>query len=220
MLIALIPAYNEASQVGLVVAGVAALVDRVIVVDDASTDDTAACAAAAGALVLRHVVNRGAGGATATGLRAARRLGADFAVTLDADGQHLAGDLPALLKPLQDDSADLVIGSRLLAPQGMPWLRRGANQAANLVTRVLHGAHVSDSQSGYKAFNRKALQAIHPTARGFEFCTELLGQATRARLRVVEVPITVVYTDYSRSKGQGLGAGLQTLGRLLLRKLT
>jgi len=216
--VVVIPAYREASHVGLVVEGCRPY--RVIVVDDGSPDDTAAVAAAAGARVYRHVVNRGAGAATATGLKAALRQGAEVVVTLDADGQHLPAEIPRLVEPILAGKADFVIGSRLLDPTGMPGLRRLGNRVANLVTYGLYGVHVTDSQSGFRAFSARVLEAMPLDWGRYEFCSEMVAQIQRAGFRRLEVPVTALYSEYSLSKGQSFGAGLGTLARMFLRRLT
>lgn len=214
----MIPAYREASQVGAVVEGCRPY--PVIVVDDGSPDATASVAAAAGARVYRHLVNRGAGAATATGLKAALQNGHSVVVTLDADGQHLPAEIPRLVEPILAGEADFVIGSRLLDPTGMPLLRRAGNRVANLITWGLYGVRVTDSQSGFRAFSARVLQAMPLEWGRYEFCSEMVAQIERAGFRRREVPVTAVYSEYSLSKGQGFGAGLGTLARLFLRRLT
>lgn len=213
-----IPAYREGSHVGAVVQGCRGY--EVIVIDDGSPDDTAAAATAAGARVFRHLVNRGAGAATATGLRAALALGASVVVTLDADGQHLPEEIPALVEPILSGQADFVIGSRLLDPAGMPFVRRWGNRFANLFTFALYGVRVTDSQSGFRAFSRRVLETVPLDWGRYEFCSEMVAQIERAGFRRAEVAVSAVYSEYSLAKGQSLGGGLFTMARLFLRRLT
>src|ERR1051326_2157712 len=145
--IAVIPAYNEAGHVGGTVRWIWDHVDGVIVVDDGSCDQTATEASACGAYVVRHLVNRGLGGALRTGLKAALLLKADIIVTLDADGQHLAADALAVAEPVRRGEAAFAIGSRLHNASGMPLTRRLANRIADFCTWVLFGVFVRDSQS-------------------------------------------------------------------------
>lgn len=212
--IAVIPAYNEATVIGDVVGACREYVDTVLVVDDCSADRTAEAARLAGAQVLRHPLQRGAGRATATGLVAALKLGADVIVTLDADGQHLPSEIPGVAAPVKEGRADLVVGCRHLKREEMPLIRRLGNRFANLWTWLILGVSVSDTQSGFRAYSRTAAIKLPLSARGYEFCSHTLGEAARLKLRVAEVPITVIYTDYSKSKGQSLGASLRTLGRI------
>ena len=216
--LAVIPAFNEETTIAGVLDRVAPEVDTIVVIDDGSCDDTAAVAASHGAVVLRHVINRGLGAALGTGFAFALATGADAAVTLDADGQHDPRDIPRFFQALQDD-ADVVIGSRLLNPEGMPLQRRIANTLGNLVTFLLFGAWVTDSQSGFRAFNRKALHGIEIRTNRMEVSSEIIAEARRRRLKLVEIPIEAIYTDYSLSKGQGFAVGLKTLAKLVLRRL-
>ena len=216
-LIAVIPAYNEAGHVGQVVQSAKMFVDEVVVVDDGSADETAAEASAAGARVYRHLVNRGVGGSTATGLRAAVRLGADIIVTLDADGQHLPLEVTNLAAPIERGEADFVIGSRLLNRKRMPVWRRLANCVADLCTWLLFGVRVSDSQSGFRAYSREVATSIDIRTSGMEVCSEIVAEVGRHNFRIAVVPITAVYTDYSLSKGQNFRVGVRTLGKLFMR---
>lgn len=208
---AIIPARNEARVIASVVEQALGQVSLVIVVDDASEDRTAAEATAAGAIVLRHALPRGVGRATATGLRAALQLGAELLVTLDGDGQHQPNEISTLLLPLHQNRADLVIGCRVLERSAMPRVRRLGNGLANLLTRALYGVTVSDSQSGFRAWRRRAVEQVRMEACGYEFCSASLGAAKRAGLRIVEVPITTLYSEYSLSKGQSVGQAVGTL---------
>jgi glycosyltransferase involved in cell wall biosynthesis len=219
-----IPAYNEATTIGEVVGSLLAVrlpgcETEILVVDDGSTDRTGEIARAAGAVVIRHLINRGLGGALGTGLQAALRRGADVIATFDADGQHASADLAAVVEPIVVGRAEVVIGSRLKNAgtlPAMPLTRRWANQAANLVTRALYGITTSDSQSGLRAFSRPAAERIRIQANQYGVSSEILGEVRRHGLTLTEVPVRAIYTAYSLSKGQGLGMGLKTLLHLLL----
>lgn len=219
MLIAVVPAWNEEQTIGEVLDGLRSRVDRTVVVDDGSADRTAEIAGGRGAAVIRHSVNRGLGAALATGIAVALAASADVIITFDADGQHAPEDVPAVVQPVQDGSADLVIGTRLTDPRGMPVVRRLANTAGNLTTRILFGARVTDSQSGFRAFNRCAAELIRIKTDRMEVSTEIIAEAHRLGLRIAEVPIQSRYTSYSLSKGQSFGMGLRTLGRLIVHRL-
>ena len=220
----IIPAYNEASTIGRVIAQIREVdlpgVERVIlVVNDGSSDRTEQVARSTGAVVINHLLNRGVGGALGTGIEAALRQGADILVTCDADGQHSSEDVRKVMEPVRSGQADVVNGSRMLAADGMPWTRRIANRVANLVTWVLFGIHMTDSQSGLRAFSRSAAMQIRIRTNTYEVNSEVCGEIRRHRLRFMEVPIRAIYTDYSMSKGQGFMMGLKTLIRLILTKL-
>jgi glycosyltransferase involved in cell wall biosynthesis len=217
-IVALIPAYNEASTLGGVIARTKPFVDAVIVVNDGSRDETAHIAAEAGVQVVSHVINRGLGAAIATGLEAAKRAQADIAITLDADGQHDPSEIPRFVEAIQS-GADMVIGSRMLTRTGMPWYRQAANLLGNLATFLLFGALVTDSQSGFRAFSRCALAAIEIRTNRMEVSSELIAEVKRKHLVLKEIPIQAIYTSYSLSKGQSFFVGLKTLGKLVLRRL-
>lgn len=217
MIIAVIPAYNEATRIASVVAAVMQYVDRVVVVDDGSADATGDAAQAAGALVVRHMSNGGAGAATMTGIEAARLLGADIVVTLDADEQHAPEDIPALLKPLTENKADIVFANRFGTRNKIPFIRRVFNGIGNIVSFVATGLWVSDSQCGFKAFGPKSLKDIHLRMSGFEFCTEIVRESVQHKWRIVEIPIKVIYSEYTLAKGQSFANGVRTAFKILLR---
>ena len=196
---AVIPAYNESSHIGEVVRKTLPLVDEVLVVDDGSSDETSYAAACAGAIVFRHIINRGVGGATATGLKAAVMREADVIVTLDSDGQHLPEEIPKVIAPILAGEADFVIGSRLLDPTGMPVSRQIANRTADLCTNVLFNVKVHDSQCGFRAFTQEAASRIDIRTGRYEISSEIIAEIAAHGFRIAEVPITVVYTRYSLS---------------------
>ena len=216
--IAVIPAYNESRHVAAVVRGAGQYVANVIVIDDGSTDETAARAREAGAVVVSHAMNCGPGAATMTGICAARALGADIVVTIDADGQHSPANIQALLDPILTGQADLVIGTRFRGPKNtIPFIRRLFNGIGNAFTYMTTGKYVSDSQSGFKAFGPVALRNVDLHLSGFEFCTEIIREAEQHRWRILEIPIRVTYSEYTLAKGQSFSRGVVTAGKILLR---
>lgn len=217
--VALIPAYNEEQAIADVLQRVRPFVHEVIVVDDGSHDRTGEMARASGATVVRHAINRGLGAAIGTGFATALLRGADVVVTLDADGQHDPAEIPTFLAAVEG-GAEVVIGSRLLNSRAsMPLIRQIANVIGNVLTYVLFGAWVTDSQSGFRAFTREALQKIEVRTNRMEISSELIAEAKRHNLLLREVPIQAIYTDYSLSKGQSFLVGLKTLVKLVLRRL-
>lgn len=216
-IVAVIPAYNEATRIGSVVSAVKAYVSEVIVVDDGSSDDTAAQAKAAGARVVRHIQNSGAGAATMTGLEAARRLGSDIVITLDADEQHDPKDIPALLEPIMAGRADIVFANRFGQKNRIPFIRRVFNGIGNVVTLIATGRWVADSQCGYKAFGPVAVREINLRMSGFEFCTEIVRESVHHKWRIAQVPVKVVYSEYTLAKGQSFANGVRTAFKILLR---
>ncbi|MBI5370090.1 glycosyltransferase family 2 protein [Candidatus Uhrbacteria bacterium] len=218
-LIAVIPAYNEEQTLADVLKRARPFVDGLIVVDDGSRDRTSDIARTQGAVVVRHVINRGLGAALGTGFAFALRCGADAVVTFDADGQHNPEEISAFVCALEK-GADVVIGSRMMKCLGMPWYRQVANVLGNLVTLGLFGAWVTDSQSGFRALTAYALRTIQLKTDHMEVSSELIAEARRHRLRLAEVPITAIYTDYSLSKGQSFSTGIKTLIKLIVRRIT
>ncbi len=216
--IAVIPAYNEETKIGGVVSATLPFVSEVIVVDDGSSDNTETIARASGARVVRHIVNRGLGGALGTGIRVATDSG-DIVVTLDADGQHDSTEIPNLIAPIEQGFADVVLGSRMLNPLGMPYSRQIAQHIGNIVTLIACGAWVSDSQSGFRAFSSDAAKRLNIISNRMEVSSEIVGAIHREGLRLAEVPIRVIYTDYSLAKGQSFKVGLKTMYKLFLRRL-
>ncbi len=205
---AVVPAYNEAQVLAGSVRALTAAALRVVVVDDGSTDETSAVARAAGATVLRHVINRGQGAALQTGIGYALRRGAEQIVTFDADGQHGVEAVSDLLQPLREGRADVVLGSRFLDGRTrVPLLRRLTLKAAVLFTRLMTGMRVTDTHNGLRALTRHAAECIALRQDRMAHASEILDQIAAARLRYVEVPVRIRYSDYSRSKGQrSLGA--------------
>src|SRR3989338_7254180 len=217
---AVIPAYNEETTIAEVLQKTKPFVDQVIVVNDGSSDQTAQRALAQGARVVTHGVNRGLGASLGTGFAAALYLGADVVITLDADGQHDPLEIKKFIVAIEQ-GADVVIGSRMLTGfEGMPWYRQVAQILGNLVTFCLFGAWVTDSQSGFRAFTTFALEQIQIKTNRMEVSSEIIAEAKRHKLNLVEVPIKAIYTDYSLSKGQSFFVGLKTLVKLIVRRLT
>jgi glycosyltransferase involved in cell wall biosynthesis len=215
-----IPAYNEARTIAGVIRSLKTKgYEQIIVVDDGSVDETGARARQEGAVLVRHVINRGLGGALATGIKAALRSGPEIIVTFDADGQHDPEDIPRIIEPIKKGKADVVIGSRWRDEGGVPTARWVAHRIANLVTYLLFGLRTTDSQSGLRAFSQSAAEKIRIVTSGMEVSSEILAEVIRKHLRWEEVPIRAIYTDYSLSKGQSLKVGLRTLGKLILAKI-
>src|SRR6185437_8467795 len=145
---------------------------EIIVVDDGSKDDTSDKARSSGALVIEHILNTGSGGATATGLSYAFQNGFDVATTCDGDGQHAPKDVLKGVDTLLESKVDLLIGSRLVDTQGMARVKILGNTGLSLVTNLLFGVKVTDSQSGLRVFSKKALSELKWKTSGYDFCSE------------------------------------------------
>lgn len=216
-IVAVIPAYNEATRIAQVVQDAQQYVAQVIVVNDGSTDDTAEVSRQAGAMVVTHIENCGAGASTMTGIEASRAVGADVIITLDADGQHDPHDIPGVLQPVLDDKADIVFADRFGQRNKIPMIRRIFNAIGNLVTFAATGRWVNDSQCGFKVFGPKAVQEIDIRMSKFEFCTEIVRECVQWNWRVAQVPTKVLYSEYTMAKGQSFALGVRTALRILLR---
>ena len=191
--IALIPAYNEAARVGEVVTQARRHVDEVVVIDDGSGDGTAAVAEKAGAKVLRHEQNRGKGGAIATALEYFGRSDAEFAILLDADGQHDPSEITKFLEIARREQADVVVGTRMGDTKDMPAVRRLTNQFTSWVTSKLAHQRIPDSQCGYRLFRRNVLKDLRLSTARFETETEMLVQAVHAGHKLTSLPIRTIY---------------------------
>lgn len=221
-----IPAYNEAKVIGGVIAeSVKALhatpySTEIVVVNDASKDETATIAAQHGATVINHILNSGAGGATATGLSYAQQHGFDIACTMDADGQHEINDVITGIHLLVTREADLLIGSRLINSKGMSRVKVLGNRGLSFITYLLFGVNSTDSQSGLRIFSHTTLKQLRWKTNGYEFCSEMLWRAKQLNLVIDEYPIKAIYTDYSKAKGQNNWNAINIIKSLLLRRLT
>jgi glycosyltransferase involved in cell wall biosynthesis len=212
-----IPAFNEASSVGNVVQQVRQLYPRVVVVDDGSTDETASEALRAGATVLVHIINRGQGAALKTGIDYALLSGADAIVTFDSDGQHRVEDVEALLKPVLSGESDVALGSRFLKGDAeIPFARRLTLKLGVLFTRVISGIKVTDTHNGFRVLSRRAAEQIRIRQDRMAHASEILDEIARLKLRYVEVPTLILYTEYSMKKGQKSSAALTIVKDFLI----
>ncbi len=210
----LIPAYNEERFIGSVVLKARRYTANVIVVDDGSTDGTADVARAAGAVVVAHDCNQGKGAALNTAFRLAREGDPEVVVMLDADGQHLPEEICRVVLPVLRGEADLVVGSRYLQnASNTPRHRILGHRFFNLLTNLASGVRASDSQSGYRAFSPRAVEALAFHSRGFSVESEMQFIAHEHGLRLAEVPITIRYTD--KPKRSVWAQGLRVLNGVL-----
>ncbi len=214
----IIPVYNEAPVIKETVAEIKnAGYDNIIVVDDGSSDDSYYKLLELDVIALRLVINRGKGAAVKTGVEAAKILGADVVVTMDGDGQHNPGDIAPMLN-LINQGYDVVLGSRLKNPKGMPWYKIIANHLGNFFTFLIYGLWVTDSQSGFRVYSKKAIELINTQTDRYEYDSEIIREIKRHDLKYIEIPIEVRYTDYSMNKvnKQGLKNGIKTLIKMLI----
>jgi len=222
----IIPAYNEAvvltdvtKKAKKVFSSAKKFQIDIVVVNDGSKDNTSEAAKKGGAIVIDHVLNSGAGGATLTGLSYARKYNYDIAATMDADGQHAPEDVLAGIEQSAESDVDLLIGSRLINSEGMSRTKVLGNKGLSLITRLLFGINVTDSQSGLRVYSREALDNLDWKSTGYEFCSEMIWRAKQAQLKIGEYPIQAIYTDYSRAKGQNNWNAINIVKRLFKQRI-
>jgi UDP-N-acetylglucosamine---dolichyl-phosphate N-acetylglucosaminyltransferase len=214
-----VPAYNEEKTVENVLEDLLKMGFDFVVVDDGSSDETNKIVTRIikekkQGLLCKHLLNRGLGAAIKTGIEAALAQGADIIVTFDADGQHDPDDINTVIMPIIKNEADVAVGKRDF--KEMPSSKKYGNQIMNFITLIFYGIRVSDSQSGLRAFNRKAAQSIIINARDYGVSSEIIGEVKRHQLKLEEVPMKTIYTDYTMKKGTNLYEGLKILTKLIL----
>lgn len=212
-IIAIIPAYNEASEIENVVRKTLEKVNCVIVVDDGSSDNTGDLAFNAGANVISHSFNLGKGMALNTGLKVALSCNADIVVLIDGDGQHSPEEIPNLVSKIIDENLDIVIGSRYLKKNKIPTYRKLGLYILNIVTNLGSGIIVTDTQSGFRALSKKALKLLHFNENGLSVESEMQFLAAKYTLSVGEIPIEVFYNG--NKKRNPISHGLSVLIRVI-----
>lgn len=221
----IIPAYNEGTVIAEVVKTARDYFVKskhaidIIVVNDGSKDTTGVEARKGGAFVIDHILNSGAGGATATGLSYANQNGYDIAATMDADGQHDPSDVLKGIDELIKRDADLLIGSRLIDKRGMSRVKVLGNKGLSFITYLLFRVNTTDSQSGLRIYSRRALEQLRWKTSGYEFCSEMIWRASQLGLSIDEYPIKAIYTEYSKAKGQNNWNAVNILKSLIKRRI-
>lgn len=216
-----IAAWCEAPRLARTLAGVCAQDVQVVVVDDGSTDETARVALEHPVWLVSHPFNCGQGAALQTGIDFALERGAKTIVTFDADGQHVAEEIPHLVKPIAAGEVDVALGSRFLsvAAEGMPLARRAVLRLAVLFTRIFSGIRVTDTHNGFRAFSRRAAQEIRITQNRMAHGSEILDQISHRGLSYCEVPVTIRYNAETLAKGQSGWNALRIVSQLFLSRL-
>ncbi len=217
--IVIIPALNEQAAIGSIVKRSLEYADDVLVIDDGSDDNTSRIASEAGARVIKHPNNRGKG----VSLKDAfgEVSGYDIVVTIDGDGQHNPDEIPLLMEPIREGSADLVNGSRYLNgfDEETPAYRRVGQRVLDIATNITSGTNVTDSQSGFRAFNGKTLKCYRFRDTGFGIESEMLADAAEHDLKIVEVPITVRYDVENSSTKGPVTHGVGVLIKIVIDKM-
>ena len=214
-----VPLFNEATVIGEVVTSLTKHFVHVVCIDDGSVDNSAELAEKAGARVLRHPMNLGQGAALQTGFDyVARQPGATHVITFDADGQHLVSDAREMLELAQRKRISVVFGSRFLDKRTKPGVKkRIVLKLAVLFTRVFTGLRLTDAHNGLRVLSMEALGFVRLEQNGMSHATEIVHQIAKSKLAWREYPVEVLYTDYSKSKGQSLWNSVNILIDLLVR---
>jgi glycosyltransferase involved in cell wall biosynthesis len=213
LIVAAVPAFNEEKTIAKVVARAMRHVDRVVVVDDGSTDDTALIAETLGAHVVRHDENKGYGAAIRSCFSAARDLAADVLVTMDGDGQHDPEEIPKLVQPILSGESEVAVGSRFHrgGQEEIPRYRMAGMRMLNQATNRIAKQKVTDTQSGFRAYSKKAIDSIKIYETGMGVTSEIDVRSGDAGLRVVEVPISVTYGGLDSSSQNPLMHALEII---------
>ena len=214
-----VPAYNEEKTIETVLKDLLDMGFEFVVVDDGSMDKTNSIVTKLikekkHGYICKHLLNRGLGAAIKTGIEASLEEEADIIVTFDADGQHDPNDICTVINPILNKEADFCVGKRDF--KEMPASKQFGNRVMNFITLIFYGIKVNDSQSGLRAFNRKAAQNIVINARDYGVSSEIIGEVKRHELKLKEVPMKTIYTDYSMKKGTNLIEGLKILSKLIM----
>lgn len=214
VIMACIPCFNEELFIGSVVVRTKDYAGHVVVIDDGSTDKTALVAEKAGATVIKHDCNKGKGAAISTAFKHARNARCEALVLLDGDGQHDPDFIPALVKPVLDDKADMVVGSRYIHMwSSIPRYRTWGHRVLTFLTNLGSSIKLTDSQSGLRAFSTKAIEAFSFVEEGLSVESEMQFLANKAGLRVTEIPISIGY--YGKAKRSPLAHGVGVLNGIM-----
>ena len=210
-----LPAYNEEKNIAKIIVKLKKVADQIIVCDDGSTDLTSRIAESLGAIIIKHPKNLGYGSAIRSIFLKAREINAEVLVTIDADGQHKIEDIENVVKPVADGRADISIGSRFLdKDDNAPKYRK---LGINIITKVTNSSlseKITDSQSGFRAYNNKVLQALTPSDSGMGISTEILIKSSNLGFKIAEVPTEILYDGDTSSQNpvsHGTGVLLSTL---------
>jgi len=191
-----IPAFNEEKNIAAIITKLADITDAIIVCNDGSSDLTSNIAEKMGAVVINHEKNLGYGAAIRSIFLKAKELHGDILVTFDADGQHRIGDIERVVKPIIDQHADLVIGSRFLdqSEKEVPQYRKVGIKVITKITNATIKKELTDSQSGFRAYSKNVLNELNPSDLGMGISTEILIKASSKNFRISEVPIKIIYS--------------------------
>lgn len=217
-----IAAYNEEKSIGAVLDSLNKEgYHNIVVVDDGSHDNTSSAVKMHKAHVLRHIMNRGQGAALKTGIDYALLQGADIVVTFDADGQHNPKDIKAMTEPIIKKEVDVTLGSRYLkqAKTNAPPLRRLYHKIGIMTIWFMYGIRLTDAHNGLRALSRKAASAIQIKSDRMEHASEIIDQIGKNKLSYREIPVEIIYTEYSLKHGQSSSNAFNIFFKMIFKKL-
>jgi glycosyltransferase involved in cell wall biosynthesis len=190
-----IPAYNEEKNISEIIKKLQKITKKIIVCDDGSSDSTAKIAKEMGVLVIQHETNLGYGAAIRSIFLKAREEKSEFLITLDSDGQHRIEDIQTVLEPLKTGKADIVIGSRFLNKGGknVPSYRKVGIKILTKLANTSLEQNITDSQSGFRGYGKDVIENVTPSESGMGVSNEILIKANKQGLKIVEVPIIILY---------------------------
>lgn len=214
-----VPAYNEETTIKKVISSVREVFRNIVVVNDCSQDNTSSIAEAEDIVTISHAINLGQGAALQTGLDFCAMNDADYVITLDADGQHSVTDAQIMLHKLIESGCDVALGSRFSGDSiGMPISRKVLLKLAVIYTQITTGLKLTDAHNGLRVLNKKALEVIRIRQNKMAHASEILEQIATNRLRYIEVPVTISYSEYSLNKGQKWWDAFPILIDMIVRK--
>ncbi len=215
----IVPVYNEGQVIGDVVRAARETFPNIVCVDDGSKDDSADHIRAAGAHLVQHPVNLGQGAAIQTGVEYARRQpGGKYFVTFDADGQHRIEDVLTMLERLRAEDVDIVVGTRFHGDVShIPWIKRLILKTVVMISPRTRRLNLTDAHNGLRAFNRLVAEQMNITLNGMGHASEIVEMIDLKKWRIAEEPVTILYTEYSMSKGQSVINGVNILFDTMLK---
>ncbi len=213
----IVPAYNEENKIAEVLTDLTNNYHNIVVVDDYSQDKTTDIVRKFPVTLLQHQINRGQGATLETGNQYAFQKGADIIVHFDADGQFLVKEIEDLIKPIIHEGYEIVLGSRFLEKKSkMPWFKKYViHSLARIVNRIFFGIKLTDPQSGFRAMSAAAAQKIKIEQDEMAHCSEILHKAFKYKLKIKEIPMTVIYHHF----GNNFSGGLKILKDLIFKKI-
>ncbi len=207
-----IAAYNEEKNIANILRSLVNLDYNIVVVDDGSKDRTVDIVKNYPVTLLKHIINRGQGASLVTGTEYAYQKGADIVVHFDADGQHLISEISKIIKPIMDNEVDIVLGSKFLQKNKIPFFKKYfIIKPAIVFNNLFTGIKLTDVHNGFRGLSRKSLDLINIKQDGMAHASEIIAEIKKYKLKYKEVSVTVIYNEF----GQGLSGGLKILKDLM-----